>query len=129
MIPPYKWKANNLINLKVEENERYVVLHIAGILFIDNIKETEKIWTEQVNKSPDMIAINCDKLELIDSTAIGSLVKLLNMAIARNIKLVIYDMNPAIKNLFETAKLHNYFEITSKEKFLKLAKTYHPAAQ
>jgi anti-anti-sigma factor len=54
-------------------------------------------------------------LEYIDSSAIGTLVKFLNNAMNKQIKLIFFDLNKAIQNIFKTARLDNFFTIMSKE--------------
>jgi len=66
-----------------------------------------------------VIAINCKELEYIDSSAIGTLVKFLNNATSKGIKLQFFDLNPSIQNIFKTARLDNFFTITTRENLEK----------
>jgi len=106
-----------MINLSVEANGGLIIISISGEFYIENIQKVENAWNEQVMKSPETIAINCGGLLYIDSSAIGTLVKFLNSAMNKNIKLVFFDLNPSIQQIFKTARLNNFFTITSKENF------------
>ncbi len=106
-----------MINLKSAEKDGLIIISISGEFYIENIQKVENEWNEQVMKSPKTIAINCADLLYIDSSAIGTLVKFLNSAMNRNIALVFFDLNPSIQQIFKTARLNNFFSITSKEDF------------
>jgi anti-anti-sigma factor len=106
-----------MINVSVDDRKDIIIITISGEFYIENIQKVETIWNEQVMKDPGTIAINCGELMYIDSSAIGTLVKFLNSAMNRNIKLVFFDLNPSIKQIFKTARLNNFFTITSREKF------------
>lgn len=105
------------MELRVEELEKLSIIHVTGEFYIGNIKKFEEIWNTQVEKKPATIAINCSKLEFIDSSAIGTLVKFLNGAMNHNIKLLFYDLSPAIQNIFKTARLDSFFTIITKSAF------------
>ena len=106
-----------MIDISVEELRKIIKIHISGEFYIENIQKVESIWNEQVLKTPEIIAIDCSELMYIDSSAIGTLVKFLNNAMNKNIKLVFYDLNPSIQQIFKTARLNNFFTITTGKKF------------
>lgn len=106
-----------MVQVSVEKKNNISIFHIKGEFFIDSINKVEKIWEEEISKEPSIIAIDCSELLFIDSSAIGTLVKFLNAAMNKKIKLVFYDLSPSIKQIFETARLYNFFPITTKEKF------------
>jgi len=109
-----------MIELKVEDNAGgVVVIRISGEFFIENIQKVEGIWLEQLKKNPSIIGIDCRELQYIDSSAIGTLVKFLNTAMNRQIKLVFFDLNASIAQIFKTARLSNFFSITTREIFGK----------
>lgn len=95
-----------------------LIIKLNNILFMHNILQLESIWKNAFEtKTVKIIAVDCSKLELIDSTAIGTLVKLLNETIKHNIKLIMFNMKSTIENLFETAKLTDFFIIMTKQQF------------
>ncbi len=106
-----------MVNTYVEQFGDIVVYHIEGIFNIDSLTKIEYVWMAQIRKMPRVIAINCQKLESLDSSAIGFIVKFFNYAMAQGIMLVFYDLNPLLQKLFATAKLDRYFNITSRSDF------------
>jgi anti-anti-sigma factor len=106
-----------MIDLYFEQFGDIVVIHLNGTFNIDNVTKIETIVMEQFNKGPQLIAINCKGLESMDSSAIGSIVKLFHYAKSHGIMLLFYDLNPLLQKLFVTAKLNRYFNITTKTDF------------
>lgn len=92
-------------------------MRIMGEFYIESIQKVEKIWDDEVAKAPDIIAIDCADLMFIDSSAIGTLVKFLNSAMSKKIRLVFFDLSPSIQQVFKTARLNNFFSITTRDKF------------
>jgi len=107
------------MELQVEEFEKVTIIHVTGEFHIGNVNKFEELWHTLIEKQPPVIAINCSKLEYIDSSAIGTLVKFLNNAMTKKIKLLFYDLNDAIQSIFKTARLDNFFTIMSKTQLEK----------
>ncbi len=108
-----------MIHIEVEEFRGVIILNFQGEFLLDTISQVKDVWTRQVEKQPEIIAINCSKIDYIDSTAIGTLVQFFNHAMNNNIRLVFFDLKPKIRELFSTARLHRFFKITSMENFSK----------
>ncbi len=106
-----------MLQVTVEDKNNIVILHIIGEFYIESIQKVEKIWEDEVAKTPAVIAIDCADLMFIDSSAIGTLVKFLNNAMSKKIRLVFLDLNPSIQQVFSTARLNNFFTITTRSKF------------
>ncbi|HOT44337.1 MAG TPA: STAS domain-containing protein [Spirochaetota bacterium] len=106
-----------MVHTHVEQFGDIAVIHIEGIFNIDSLTKVEYVWMAQIRKMPRVIAINCQKLESLDSSAIGFIVKFFNYAMGQGIMLVFYDLNPLLQKLFATAKLDRYFNITSRSDF------------
>jgi len=106
-----------MLQVTVEKNNRISIMRIMGEFYIESIQKVEKIWDDEVAKAPDIIAIDCADLMFIDSSAIGTLVKFLNNAMSKKIRLVFFDLSPSIQQVFKTARLNNFFTITTRDKF------------
>ena len=107
------------MEIKLEEMPSITIINVKGEFHVGNVGKFEEVWHSQVEKKPKAIVINCQELEYIDSSAIGTLVKFLNNAMSKGIKLQFFDLNPSIQNIFKTARLDNFFTITTREKIEK----------
>ncbi len=106
-----------MLSIIIEDRKTATILHINGELFHEKLAELEKVWEDQIKKSVSTIAIDCQKLNYIDSPTIGTLVKFFNDAMSKGKKLIFYELNPSIKSLFDSARLERFFLITTREKF------------
>ncbi len=108
-----------MIDVKVNQVKDVVIIDLIGEFDLDSINRVEEQWQQVIEKQPKVIGINCQKLQFIDSSAIGTLVKFLNSAMSKGIELVFYDLNKQISDIFKTARLDNFFTVTTKEEFEK----------
>jgi len=93
------------------------IIHLPCIFVIATLKQTEILCNSAIKESPEVLALSFTNVTHLDSTAIGFLVKLLNNSLSRNIKLVLFDMNPGIREMFDIVKLGKFFSIFTKEQF------------
>ncbi|MFW6366905.1 MAG: STAS domain-containing protein [Spirochaetota bacterium] len=103
------------MELSVEERDTITIIKVTGEFHIGNVNKFEELWHSLIDKKPTVVAIDCSELEYIDSSAIGTLVKFLNNAMNKKIKLIFFDLNKAIQNIFKTARLDNFFIITTRD--------------
>jgi anti-anti-sigma factor len=106
-----------MISISYEDHGKVIVLNIEGDFYIESLEHAEKIWNEQLSKRPKVMAINCKSIKYIDSSAVGILVKFLNSAMRMNTELVFFDLSDSIVNVFQTAKLENFFKIMTRTQF------------
>ncbi len=105
------------MRIEIEEINDIIIISLDGTFHFDTVPLLEEKWSEQLKKSPSIIAINCINLFQIDSAAIGHLVKFLNFAMEKDIQLVFYNLSSQIQQLFITAKLNRFFTITTESAF------------
>ncbi|MCX7679117.1 MAG: STAS domain-containing protein [Spirochaetes bacterium] len=100
-----------------EKNDSLIIIRVSGEMRIDVIPRIESIWNGALSKKPKVIAFDCTKMEYIDSSSIGTLVKFMNSAMNKNVEFVIYGLNREVSKIFETARLMKFFNIVSPEAF------------
>ena len=107
-----------MLTLKVDTRENNVlIVNLAGEFRIEVINEVEAVWNECVREKPRVVAFNCTAMEYIDSSSIGSLVKFVNFAKNKKMEFIIYGLNRDVYQIFQTARLQNFFGIISKSEF------------
>jgi anti-sigma B factor antagonist len=72
------------------------------------------------NVATSHVIINLEKLNYIDSSGIGMLIKQLNYVQELKGKFSIANMRPAIEKVFKVAGLTSYFHTISEEEFINL---------
>ncbi len=107
------------MKISVDEYDTATVIVLAGEFFLSSIKDVEEAWEKALHMPPLIIGLDCRKLDFVDSSAIGTLVKMMNNAARDGKTLAFFDLNPSIARLFNTAKLHTVFSITTWKDFKK----------
>ncbi|MBK8395469.1 MAG: STAS domain-containing protein [Leptospiraceae bacterium] len=102
-------KLNNIGNVKVIE--------IYGKFDIENTEEFETLYNKQLESKPGTLAIDMNKLDYIDSSGIGCLIKSLNSIKNQKGVLILVGLKPMILNVFKLAKLDLFFQIMTNDEF------------
>ncbi|MGL4368982.1 MAG: STAS domain-containing protein [Spirochaetota bacterium] len=89
-----------------------LVITLSGKFNIEEVSKFEESIAIDITKKLRAIVINFAEIEYIDSSALGSLIKLMNKAKNLNIDFVLYDMTPPILSIFRLAYLDKFFTIT-----------------
>jgi anti-anti-sigma factor len=105
------------MELKLNQVGSIKIIEISGKYDIESTEEFESIFNKQLESKPQIVAIDMTKLDYIDSSGIGSLIKCLNSLKNKNGKMILVGIKPMIMNVFKLAKLDMFFEILSKMDF------------
>ncbi|MDX1960905.1 MAG: STAS domain-containing protein [Leptospiraceae bacterium] len=105
------------MELKLSNLGKVKIIEIHGKFDIENTEEFETLFQKQVDTSPTVLAIDMNKLDYIDSSGIGTLIKSLNTLKNKKGQLILVGLKPMILNVFKLAKLDMFFQIMSNEEF------------
>lgn len=105
------------MELKLSTTGKIKTIEIAGKFDIESTEEFESIFNKLIESSPNLVSIEMSRLDYIDSSGIGSLIKSLNSLKNKKGKLLLVGMKPMIQNVFKLAKLDMFFEILSSADF------------
>lgn len=106
-----------MLDVKRENKGRVSILSLSGVYYFESIHVVELEWSKSFAADFTVIAFDLSGIKFIDSSAIGSLVKYLNMARGKGIELVFIELSEAVKIVFETAKLDGFFRCMSRAEF------------
>ena len=101
----------------VEERDGIIILNIVSFITIQNIHILETLWNKQLDKGPNILAINFSGINRIDSIGLSHLVKLSRNSIIKEVDLIFYDIDTSILDLLKVARLDQFFNILSKNEF------------
>ncbi|BDA78423.1 anti-sigma factor antagonist [Leptospira kobayashii] len=101
------------MELKLNTSGKVKTIEISGKFDIESTEEFESIFSKVTESNPGIVAIEMSRLDYIDSSGIGSLIKSLNNLKNKKGKLILIGMKPMIQNVFKLAKLDMFFEILS----------------
>ena len=99
------------ITVNTKNNTYFLILD--GKFNIDHIDVFDENFHSIIKNKPDVIAINLHNVEYIDSSALGSLIKGLNLCKKLNIKFYLCDLKENINLVFKLSYLDKFFNIVS----------------
>ncbi|EOQ97404.1 STAS domain protein [Leptospira wolbachii serovar Codice str. CDC] len=105
------------MELKLNTTGKIKTIEIAGKFDIESTEEFESIFAKLIEPNPSIVSIDMSRLDYIDSSGIGSLIKSLNSLKNKKGKLILVGMKPMIQNVFKLAKLDMFFEIMTDSDF------------
>ncbi len=105
------------LNIHIRSHSDLVDVKLSGRLVIENINRLQPLLHSEIKKNPNVLALNFNQIEQIDSSTIGFFVKLLHSSVNNDVELVFYDFNPSILQLFLVAKLDKFFSIHTLQEF------------
>ncbi|MCG6141157.1 anti-sigma factor antagonist [Leptospira bourretii] len=105
------------MELKLNATGKIKTIEIAGKFDIESTEEFESIFAKLIEPNPSIVSIDMSRLDYIDSSGIGSLIKSLNSLKNKKGKLILVGMKPMIMNVFKLAKLDMFFEIMNEMDF------------
>ena len=107
------------MEINIVKNQKNIVLELTGSLDIYTSVQL-KVAVENHASQPSMnIIVDMEKLNYLDSSGIGILIKTLNYCKEHGSKLRVVNLQPAIEKVFRISGLTSYFEILSPEDYKK----------
>lgn len=91
------------------------ILELAGELDFHSSPELRDKLQELVKKQAAKILINLKKVSYIDSSGLATFVETLQKMKRQNGQLILSDLVPAVRSVFEIAKLDHIFQLSGSE--------------
>jgi anti-anti-sigma factor len=108
-----------MMKIRTKNESTLLVVTISGKFNIEEVVKFEEAVTIDPSKGFSAIAIDFTEVEYIDSSALGSLIKLMNKAKNVNIEFILYNMSQPIMSIFRLAYLDKFFSITTTDALTK----------
>lgn len=110
-----RFRYTQVVEIKRKGN--VIVISLPKYFYIGNIAEIEGAWDKLLNDPVAVIGFNCDKLEFIDSSALGTLVKFFNSSVKNNIEMYVYGLRAELQKIFDTTKINRVMSVISDDEF------------
>lgn len=105
------------MRISIHRNKDLVDIRIIGEYDIHEVHFFNSLFIDELNNKPSVVALNLNEMTYIDSSAIGSLIRCLNMAMKEDIEFICYNLNQRIEEIFRLARLERSFQILSDTEF------------
>ena len=94
-----------------------VICELNGKFDIEQAETFENAFNDMLKDKPSHIGLDLNNVNYIDSSAIGSVIKSLNLIKNYGGEMILFGLKPMILNVFKLAKLDNFFKIMTLEEF------------
>jgi anti-sigma B factor antagonist len=101
------------INIHCRDEGDVIVVDLAGQLDIYNSGDLELLVDAYITRDYIKFAVNLENVTYLDSSTISIFIKCLQKLGKMGGKLVLVGLNGSPKEVFDMAKLHDVFKITS----------------
>lgn len=108
------------MEIEVTKDQNRAILKLNGNLDIHTSMDLKSVLEKNVDDSIKVVIIDMDKLNFIDSSGIGTLIKSLNFVQGKGGQLYVVNMKPVIEKVFKVSGLTSYFEILTTEEYDKI---------
>lgn len=108
-----------MLTIDCSEHKDLLIISLDGELIFNEMKEADKLISEKLAKKPRVVAMNCKKLNSLDSSGLGLFIKFSKEAKKMNTRLVFLEITDHVSTLFDVSKLESIFEIMSQDDFDK----------
>lgn len=112
-------KFRFISEVHIRQKGDVVVIGLPKYFYIGNIIEIEESWDKIVKNNPAVIGFDCEQLEFIDSSAIGTLVKFFNSSVKNNIEMYVFGLREELLKIFDTTKINRVMTVLEKPDFNK----------
>jgi anti-sigma B factor antagonist len=106
-----------MIDITSEEKKGLIIMHIKGELDLTTSPDFKTAVNDKLAMKPSIIGLDCAKLEYIDSSGIGALVKLNKSAHDNHTELIFLDVDDGIHNMFKLSRLDTIFTVMTYKEF------------
>ncbi|MCE9501481.1 MAG: STAS domain-containing protein [Leptospira sp.] len=107
------------MEIKLRKTGNTSIIDLSGSLDIYTATDFKTFIESNVSAENNSVVVNLEKLNYIDSSGIGMLIKQLNFVQNLKGQLKIANMKPPIEKVFKVAGLTTYFQTISEDEFNK----------
>jgi anti-sigma B factor antagonist len=105
------------MEIKITNKDSYLVVDIIGSVDMYTAVELKEVIDEIELEPNDALIFNFANVNYVDSSGIGTLIKIVNSTQDQQARFYIAHMKSMIEKVFNVAGLMNYFSILSNEEF------------
>jgi anti-sigma B factor antagonist len=110
-MPSYRRKY--MMRITAQNTNSVLLVALSGKFNIEEVSKFEDSVSVDFDKNLRAVLVDFSEVEYIDSSALGSLIKIMNKAKNFNIDFVLFNLTQPILSIFKLAYLDKFFVISS----------------
>lgn len=105
------------ITTYLDQEKQLYHICLCGELDACSCISMDEAMEKAIQQHPKEIQIDCQSLYYISSAGLGVFISHLQKLASLNIKLVLHNMSPAVRNIFEITGLHTFIRMSASGEF------------
>lgn len=105
------------MNISHTDRGTLTIIKLTGKFDIEQTEHFEASFAEIIARRPEIISLDMNELNFIDSSGMGALIKALNTVKNAGGEMILFGLKPMIMNVFKLAKLDSFFKVMTAEDF------------
>jgi anti-sigma B factor antagonist len=102
------------MNTTIREQPGTIIVDVTGDVDMNASPGLRRTLLESVRKTPRLV-VNLSEVQYVDSSGIASLVEVLKEARDKKKRLILFGLNPAVREALQLTRLTKIFEILGSE--------------
>jgi anti-sigma B factor antagonist len=102
-----------MMRITAQNTNSVLLVALSGKFNIEEVSKFEESVSVDSDKNLRAVLVDFSEVEYIDSSALGSLIKIMNKAKNFNIDFVLFNLTQPILSIFKLAYLDKFFVISS----------------
>ena len=103
------------MKINIKEDKEIHILEVSGEIDFHSSRELREKFREVLDKKCSKLMVNLKKVSYIDSSGLATFVETLQRMKRAGGKLVLVGLVPAVRGVFEIAKLDAIFDLSDSE--------------
>ena len=105
------------MDIQTKTRQGAMVCELSGKFDIEQTEKFENAFMDLIQSKPGHVGLDLGNVSYIDSSAISAIIKSLNLVKNYGGEMSLFNMKPAILEVFKMSRLDNFFKIMSAEEF------------
>jgi anti-sigma B factor antagonist len=102
-----------MLGIRAKQQKTILVIELSGTFSIKQIEQFNNAITHELVKGRTAVAMSFARVDYVDSSAIGTMIKMMNMISHSGGELIIYDASESVFSVLKVSKLDKFFSVTN----------------
>jgi anti-sigma B factor antagonist len=108
-----------MIDIKTSPSDGYLLMKVTGEVDASSSIELDEAIKKVIEEEPQNLVVDCTNLDYISSAGLGVFMSYIEEFRKHEARLVIFGLNPKVKNVFEILGLDQLLKICATEEEAK----------
>ena len=108
-------EGENIVQISTRRNDKIVILDVSGDIDFANSLEVRQSVLHEIRDRAPRVIVNLSQVSYVDSSGVASLVEGLKASRDLGSRLILFGLNPSVREVLELSRLIKVFEVYDNE--------------